>query len=216
MRNNKFKKILYFLISWLLTSCYSDVINSFEQFSFQIPFYFYVNYLDKSIPDTSKIFANLTNYSEFEKNRQRIASSEIVQFNYWIDSLVFSNNVAFNPNVDSLIIENVRFVLIFAKPKVGKINPKDSTDFEEDTTLPRFVLGEFHNLDVRDFYRKPHHIKIISNEISQVLTEVVRSRPYFYLESEYGKVLGQTTDKKYFALVNVRFDVVIRFTISAF
>jgi hypothetical protein len=156
----------------------------------------------------------LNNYDEFLKHRDELASAEIVQFNYWVDSLVFSNNVAFDPERDSLIIENVRFVLIFARPKSGIVNPKDSSDFEEDTTLPRFVLGEFYNLVIRDFYRQPHHIKIISNEISQVLTEVVRSRPYFYLSSEYGKVLGQTTAKKYFSLVNVRIDIVIRFTIS--
>jgi hypothetical protein len=156
----------------------------------------------------------LNNYDEFLKHRDELASAEIVQFNFWVDSLVFSNNIAFDPERDSLIIENVRFVLIFARPKSGIVNPKDSSDFEEDTTLPRFVLGEFYNLDIRDFYRQPHHIKIISNEISQVLTEVVRSRPYFYLSSEYGKVLGQTTAKKYFSLVNVRIDIVIRFTIS--
>lgn len=208
----KFAVIIF--ISFALTSCYTDVINSFQNFRFQIPFYFYLNYIDKSIPDTSRIFVNLNNYDEFLKHRDELASAEIVQFNYWVDSLVFSNNVAFDPERDSLIIENVRFVLIFARPKSGIVNPKDSSDFEEDTTLPRFVLGEFYNLDIRDFYRQPHHIKIISNEISQVLTEVVRSRPYFYLSSEYGKVLGQTTAKKYFSLVNVRIDIVIRFTIS--
>jgi len=208
----KFAVIIF--ISFALTSCYTDVINSFQNFRFQIPFYFYLNYIDKSIPDTSRIFVNLNNYDEFLKHRDELASAEIVQFNYWVDSLVFSNNVAFDPERDSLIIENVRFVLIFARPKSGIVNPKDSSDFEEDKTLPRFVLGEFYNLDIRDFYRQPHHIKIISNEISQVLTEVVRSRPYFYLSSEYGKVLGQTTAKKYFSLVNVRIDIVIRFTIS--
>jgi len=214
MKISRTKFAVVVFMSLLLTSCYTDVINSFQNFRFQIPFYFYLNYIDKSIPDTSRIFVNLNNYDEFLKHRDELASAEIVQFNYWVDSLVFSNNVAFDPERDSLIIENVRFVLIFARPKSGIVNPKDSSDFEEDTTLPRFVLGEFYNLDIRDFYRQPHHIKIISNEISQVLTEVVRSRPYFYLSSEYGKVLGQTTSKKYFSLVNVRIDIVIRFTIS--
>jgi len=214
MKISRKKFAVVVFMSLLLTSCYTDVINSFQNFRFQIPFYFYLNYIDKSIPDTSRIFVNLNNYDEFLKHRDELASAEIVQFNYWVDSLVFSNNVAFDPERDSLIIENVRFVLIFARPKSGIVNPKDSSDFEEDTTLPRFVLGEFYNLDIRDFYRQPHHIKIISNEISQVLTEVVRSRPYFYLSSEYGKVLGQTTAKKYFSLVNVRIDIVIRFTIS--
>ena len=214
MKISRKKFAVVVFMSLLLTSCYTDVINSFQNFRFQIPFYFYLNYIDKSIPDTSRIFVNLNNYDEFLKHRDELASAEIVQFNYWVDSLVFSNNVAFDPERDSLIIENVRFVLIFARPKSGIVNPKDSSDFEEDTTLPRFVLGEFYNLDIRDFYRQPHHIKIISNEISQVLTEVVRSRPYFYLSSEYGKVLGQSTAKKYFSLVNVRIDIVIRFTIS--
>ena len=214
MKISRTKFAVVVFMSLLLTSCYTDVINSFQNFRFQIPFYFYLNYIDKSIPDTSRIFVNLNNYDEFLKHRDELTSAEIVQFNYWVDSLVFSNNVAFDPERDSLIIENVRFVLIFARPKSGIVNPKDSSDFEEDTTLPRFVLGEFYNLDIRDFYRQPHHIKIISNEISQVLTEVVRSRPYFYLSSEYGKVLGQTTAKKYFSLVNVRIDIVIRFTIS--
>ena len=214
MKISRTKFAVIIFISFALTSCYTDVINSFQNFRFQIPFYFYLNYIDKSIPDTSRIFVNLNNYDEFLKHRDELASAEIVQFNYWVDSLVFSNNVAFDPERDSLIIENVRFVLIFARPKSGIVNPKDSSDFEEDTTLPRFVLGEFYNLDIRDFYRQPHHIKIISNEISQVLTEVVRSRPYFYLSSEYGKVLGQSTAKKYFSLVNVRIDIVIRFTIS--
>jgi hypothetical protein len=156
----------------------------------------------------------LNEYEEFTKNKSRLEKAEIVQFNYWVDSLVYGNNKPFIPKKDTLVIENVRFYLVFAKPKPNITNPKDTNDFEPDTTLPTFLLGEFNEVDVTDFYRKPHHIYVISTEISQVLTEVVRSRPYFYLISEYGKVRGQTTPKKYFSLIFVRFDVVIRFTVS--
>lgn len=198
----------------ILCACSTDFIDSVQNFRFQIPFYFYVNYFDKSIPDTSMVFANLNNYEEFTKNKSRLEKAEIVQFNYWIDSLVYGNGKPFDPKADTLVIENVRFLLVFAKPKPGIINPKDTSNFEPDTTLPTFLLGEFYNVDVSDFYRKPHHIYLISTEISQVLTEVVRNRPYFYLFSEYGKVKGQTTPKKYFSLIFVRFDIVIRFTVS--
>ncbi|MCX7908760.1 MAG: hypothetical protein N2560_04495 [Ignavibacteria bacterium] len=202
------------LIVLLFVSCNTDFIGSVQNFRFQIPFYFYVNYYDKSIPDTSRIFANLNEYEEFTKNKSRLEQAEIVQFNYWIDSLVFGNNQPFDPNKDTLIIENVKFLLVFAKPKANVVNPRDTNDFEPDTSLPTFLLGEFNQVDVSDFYRKPHHIYVISTEISQVLTEVVRNRPYFYLISEYGKVIGQTSPKKYFSLIFVRFDVVIRFTLS--
>lgn len=173
-----------------------------------------MNYIDKFIPDTSRVFANLNDYEEFRKNKGRLDGAEIVQFNYWIDSLVYANKVPFDPLRDTLVIENVRFYLVFARPKMGVTNPRDSSDFEPDSTLPTFLLGEFKNVNVADFYRTPYHIYIVSTEISQVLTEVVRNRPYFYLISEYGRVKGQATPKKYFSLINVRFDVVIRFVVS--
>lgn len=198
----------------VLNSCFTDVADSIQNFRFQLPLYFYMNYVDKSIPDTSRVFANLNEYEEFRKNKERLDGAEIVQFNYWIDSLVYANKVPFDPSKDTLVIENVRFYLVFARPKMGIANPRDSLDFEPDSTLPTFLLGEFKNIDVADFYRKPHHIYVVSTEISQVLTEVIRNRPYFYLISEYGKVKGQTTPKKYFSLINVRFDVVIRFVVS--
>ncbi|MEJ5287098.1 MAG: hypothetical protein CH6_1127 [Candidatus Kapaibacterium sp.] len=207
---------IYFVLLFVLflKACDTDFIGSIQNFRFQIPFYFYVNYFDKSIPDTSQVFANLNEYEEFTKNKSRLEKAEIVQFNYWIDSLVYGNNQPFDPKKDTLVIENVRFFLVFAKPKPNIPNPRDTSDFEPDTTLPTFLLGEFKEVNVSDFYRKPNHIYVISTEISQVLTEVVRNRPYFYLVSEYGKVRGQTTPKKYFSLIFVRFDVVIRFTVS--
>ncbi len=211
---NKICLLLYLSLAIVLSSCFTEVVQNIQNFRFQIPLYFYVNYVDKSIPDTSRIFANLNDYDEFRKNKNRLDGAEIVQFNYWIDSLVYANNVPFEPSKDTLVIENVRFYLVFARPKTGIINPQDSSDFEPDSTLPIFLLGEFKDVDVAEFYRKPYHIYIVSTEISQVLTEVVRNRPYFYLISEYGKVKGQTTPKKYFSLINVRFDVVIRFVVS--
>ncbi len=213
MLMNKLIKVLLFSF-YLLISCSTDFINSVQNFRFQIPFYFYVNYFDKSIPDTSRIFANLNEYKEFTKNKSRLEKAEIIQFNYWIDSLVFGNNQPFDPQKDTLVIENVKFTLVFARPKAGVSNPRDTSDFEPDTSLPSFLLGKFLHVDVSDFYRKPHHIYLINTEISQVLTEVVKHRPYFYLMSEYGKVRGQTTAKKYFSLIFVRFDVVIRFTVT--
>lgn len=213
MRNNQ-HFFICILTCLLLLSCSTDFLGSLENFRFQIPFYFYVNYYDKSIPDTSRIFVNLNEYEEFTKNKSKLEKAEIVQFNYWIDSLNYGNNQPFNIKRDTLIIEHVRFYLVFAKPKSGVANPRDTNDFEPDTNLPTFLLGEFNDVNVSDFYRKPHHIYVISSEISQVLTEVVRNQPYFYLISEYGKVRGQTTPKKFFSLIFVRFDVVIRFTIS--
>lgn len=197
-----------------LIGCYSEFIDSFDEFRFQIPMYFYSNYYDKSIPDTSRQFVNLNDYEEFVKNRSKLTSAEIVQFNYWIDSLVFADGKPFNPKLDSLVIENVRIYLVFARPKAGIFNPLDSNDFEPDTTLPKFILGEFKDINVQDYYRKPHHIFTVSSEISQVLTEVVRNKPYFYLISEYGKVVGDPNPKKYFKLIFVRFDVVVRFVVS--
>lgn len=204
-------KLLLFLTFW---GCYSELIESVGDFRFQIPLYFYVNYYDKSIPDTSRQFANLNNYDEFVKNQAKLSGADIVQFNYWIDSLVFSNGKPFDPNTDSMVIENVKIFLVFAKPKTGISNPVDSNDFEPDTTLPKFILGEFKNISVADYYRKPHHIFTVSTEISQVLTEVVRNRPYFYLISEYGRVAGDIRPKKYFKLIFVRFDIVIRFIVD--
>lgn len=197
-----------------LFGCYSEFIESVDEFRFQIPMYFYVNYYDKSIPDTSQQFANLNNYEEFVKNRSKLTGAEIVQFNYWIDSLVFANGKPFNPEIDSLVIENVKIFLVFAKPKIGISNPLDSNDFEPDTTLPKFILGEFKDINVKDYYRKPHHIFSVSTDISQVLTEAVRNKPYFYLISEYGKVVGYPNPKKYFKLIFVRFDIVVRLVVS--
>ena len=209
--------ILILLSALMLDGCYTSTVDSLSSFKFQLPLIFYSNYKNKAVPDTSIDFVNLTKYDEYNKNKDKIFKAEILSFNYWIDSLVMDNSTPFDPKVDDVQFEYVSFSLHFAKLKTNPPKPYDINNvvnWEDDPLSPEYVLGEFTNVSVRDFYRDPSHILDVNDEVAQVLSSAVKYKPQFFIKSTYSKTKGQTSPKRTFPLVNARFDMIIRFQVN--
>ena len=66
------KKILIVLLAIAsglgLWGCYTNTIDSLSTFRFQLPIYFYQNWVDRAAPDTSWDFTNLNDYPEYRRN----------------------------------------------------------------------------------------------------------------------------------------------------
>ncbi len=215
------KKILiYILLSLpviLMFSCYTDTVDNFSSFSFQIPVKFYTEYLDRTCPRISEDFSNLYEYKEYTDNRDKIVKAELLQFNYWIDSLIYEDGTPFDPKKDDLEFEYVKYSLQFAKPiKPWNEQSTDSTDFMKDPDYPSYVIGEFKNVQIRDYYRTAQYIIQVPDEVAKVISETLKDKPYYYIVTEYSGVKG--TDGNYyekkFKLIKARFDVVIRFEVK--
>lgn len=206
--------ILLILASIAFAGCYSDTVNSFETFTFQFPVAFTADYINRSVPRTTVDFSNLYKYDEFNKNKSKISKAQIIQMNYWIDSLVLDDGSAFDPAVNDLEFGFVRYTLKFARPKYGNEYSLDSIDFEPDPSKPDFELGSFDNVKVSEFYRNPKHILSVPEDKALVISELLKEKPYFYIVTEYSAIKGQAQPEIFFPLIRSRFDVMIRFEVK--
>lgn len=209
------KNLFYIMVlSVMLGGCYSDTVDSFSTFTFQFPVNLNSTYLDRDVPDISKDFSNLYKYDEYYENRDKINKAYAIQFNYWMDSLVLPGDIPFDPEVHDTEFEFVRYKLIFARPKDGNIFSEDSSNFEPDPTIEAFELGTFYNVKVKDFYRNPSHILDVPDVVSAKISEYLRTKPFFFVVSEYSKLKGQGTDPYEFPFMKTRFDIIIRFEVK--
>lgn len=207
------KKILLLLPLLLLGGCYQDTINSFSTFAFQLVANLNTIYFNRNAPSVSLDFSNLNKYDEYHENKDKITKAQLLQFNFWIDSLVLENNQPYDPKTDVIQFEHVSYSLVFARPISGNVTSEDPNDFEIDTTIQEYELGRFNNADVRDFYRKAHHIVDVPKELSDQIGQHLLSKPYFFIKTSYGKVNG--SDIKYhFPFLKANFDLVIRFKVD--
>lgn len=205
---------LFALTMW---GCYTSTIDALSTFKFQLPINFYSNWINKAAPDTSWDFNNLLKYDEYKDNQDKIKKSEILSFNYWIDSLIFDNGEVFKPGVHQLEFEFIKFYLVFARLKANPpnpFNPLDESNYEFDPDSPEYLLGEFTNVNATAYYRSPEHILEVPEDVAEVIAVAVKEKPQFFIKSIYSKTKGQTEPKRYFNLINARFDMVIRFEVS--
>lgn len=207
------KKLAILLVFIMLSGCYQNTVDSFSSFNFQMIVKLNTKYLNRSVPSQSLDFSNLNKYEDYHKNKERIKKSQLLQFNYWIDSLVLENNKPYDPNTDLLQLDYIIYTLVFARPIAGNVNSENPNDFEPDPTIPEYELGRFTNVNIRDYYRKAHQIKEISKEISDQISEHILRNPYFYIKTTYGNVAG-SLDKYHFPLIYANFDLNIRFTVD--
>ncbi|HRS02271.1 MAG TPA: hypothetical protein P5545_06955 [Bacteroidota bacterium] len=215
---NFLKKILIFsFLSVLLASCYTQTIDDFSQFTVQIPIYFYDKSTDRKVPDVGINFSNLYQYDEYNSNKDRIDKAEVFQFSIWIDSLVLPGDPPkpFVPSVDEVIFDHVRYTIVFAKPKIpGNDKSLNADDFEIDNTLQPFVLADFYNVSVTDYYKNPKHIYSIPQEEAIVISDLLKTRPYFFVLAEYSKYQNQPSDTVVFPYSEYRGDLVVRLKIK--
>jgi hypothetical protein len=157
----------------------------------------------------------------------------ILQFNYWIDSLVYKdkngNTFTFDPNNPALPeveFEFIRFYLHFAKPKaewlgmdISDEETWDSSRYEFDYTAGSgpYLLGEFRDVNIKPYYRRADHIIQVKDDVAKIISDAINNRPVFYIITEYSPLKDQnvqTEPKRYFPFVAARYDMIIRFEIE--
>ncbi|MDT3739010.1 MAG: hypothetical protein RO257_05855 [Candidatus Kapabacteria bacterium] len=208
------KKIIIIILAVIVNGCYTDTINKLETFSIQLPIFFDGPFVDRSAPDTSIDFSNLYQYPEYEQNRSRISKAEILQLNYRIDSLVFGDGTVYDPKSDSLEFEFIRYSFHFAKPIAGNEYSTNPADFIPDPDQPKIILGEFKDVKISDYYREAKQIIVVPESSAKIISEGLKTRPYFFAYTEYSKVKGQTTDEFVFKLIKAKFDVFLRLEVK--
>ena len=206
--------IIFAIIAAVLSSCITDTVDSMSKFTVQIPIFYETEYIKRMYPDVSIEFTNLNKYAEYKENKDKIEKAEVFQFNYRIDSIVLPNDEVYNPDIHDLRFEYIRYKIIFAKPKTTDEDSQDSSKFEIDTSIEPVVLGEFRNVDIKDFYRQSKNVKTIGEKETQAISDIIKGKPYFYISTEYSNRLGGYPAKELFPYVNAKFDVVVRLGIK--
>ncbi len=205
-------KKIYLLISLcavIMSSCITDTVDDFSQFTIQLPIFFTSEYPNRAAPDSSVDFSNLFEYPEYKNNREKIEKSEIYQFNYRIDSLVLQNNQIYNPEIDNLVFDYIKFKIVFAKPKYSEYSTNPN-DFTIDKSKGEYILGEFVDVDVKNFFKQSKNIKGVDDSVSATISDILKENPYFFIITEYSKVKGSTVPKDIFPFIRSKFDLVVR------
>ncbi len=211
------KKILLVIAfaALYLTGCINDTVDSLSKLTVQVPIFFYSDYLNREAPDISTDFTNLYEYPEYIDNKDKIDKSEIYQFNYRVDSLIMQNGIPYHPTKFSLKFDYIKFSLVFAKPKSSayerSLNPNN---FTMDTEKGEFLLGEYKNVDIADYYKQSKNIIAVSDSVGKVVSEILKDKPYFFIKTEYSKVTGSTEEKDVFPLIKAKYDLVVRLGIK--
>jgi hypothetical protein len=217
--------IICIVICVILSGCYGSTIDALSSFTFQFPVNFHANYYHKAAPDTSKDYANLNKYKEYNDYKDKINKAQVLHLNYWIDSLKYvdektGDTITFDPitNTNDLLgFEFIKFSIVFAKylPDLLHPNYNDtvSTNWIPDYSLT-YSLGNFKDVKVKEYYRNPSHIEYVSENTALIISDLLKKQPSFFVISEYSKVNGQDSNKYYFPLINARFDIDIRFDVD--
>ncbi len=219
--------ILILIAGIVLSSCFTETVDTFSTINFQLVIPFHSSHKDRAAPDTSPDFTNLSKYKEYKDNVDRIKKAMILQFNYWIDSLVYidkgGKTVNYNPkdsNMPEIKFNHIRFYLRFADKKQFPVNTDefDPVNYEYSKTDPTmYLLGEFLNVDVKDYFRQAYHIIDVSDEVARVISDAIKNRPTFFIITEYSPMADQDMQiepKRYFPYIAARYDLVIKFEIS--
>jgi hypothetical protein len=189
-----FLTILIAISSLTVNSCVVDTVDSLSEFTFQIPVNFGADYLDRTSPDTSFDFSHLLKYDAYRENKDKISEALVYQLNYRIDSLVLEDGVPFGPGCNT--------------------NSTNPNEYIPDPDSPIYELGEFVNVSVREFYRRSDHILEVPGSTASVISETLKRKPYFYIITEYSKIVGQTEETVSFPFINSKFDVIIRLKVK--
>lgn len=207
------KKIyLLFVILIFSVSCYTDTIDELSSFKVQIPIYFHSESYQKASPDTSMDFSNLNEYASYRENKDRVKKAEVYQFNYWVDSLVLESGKVYDPATDEIIIDRLVFYLQFAEPITSDVNSTNPEDFMPDPISEKFVLGEYNNVNLTQYWRNPEHIIDVPEPVALKISETLKEKPYFYIYTEAGHVNG--AERTVFPYIKSRFDLVVRLDVE--
>ncbi len=197
----------------LMSGCYTEVVDNLSTFSIQVPILFDTPFENRSVPDTSIDFTNLHKYPEYTEYKDRVQKAEILQLNYRIDSLIYGDGSVFNNLDDDLEFEYIRYSFQFANPLSFPTSPNKG-DFVPDPNSPKILLGEFKNVKIKDYFRTAKHIIEVPEASAKAISDGLKSKPYFYVYTEYSRIKGQTEDEFPFDLIKAKFDVILRLEIK--
>ncbi len=182
-----------FMLPLLFSGCYSDTMDTLSNYTIQIPLNFTPKWRDRQAPDTSIDYTNLNNYKEYQDNKNKIKSSRLHQFAYWIDSIQVGQG---DPLPEQVEFEFVRYWLFYYEGGVSK----------------KYLLGEFKNVKVKDYYRIPHIIPV-PDEVAVLAENITKKNPPdFYTIAEYGKITSGGSGR--FPYIDSRFDLVIQLKVG--
>ncbi len=183
-------------------------VDNLETFSFQYTVHFEDEKINDSIPASFKDTTDLNDYAEYRDNKEKIVKSEILHFNFWVESLVYEKydfDIEFDPEYNkgekSLIFDYVRFYITFDHEKY-------------------YELATFENVNVLDYYRTPFHINEINAKTRKEIIEKLKNNPIFYTKSEFGKLNIENTDiaqkQEYIKVPYFKYktDLVLRFEVD--
>ncbi len=230
------------LSSQFFGGCYTETIDKLSTFEFRLPIFFRSTHFDKASPDTSRDFVNMLEYKEYRDNKDRILKAVIKEFNYRIRHVKITGDTIppvmknfsadsianwdpqqelyFEPGDDpndTLGFEYIKFFLRFAELRPGYTdrNDLDSAHWRFDQLdTNKYLLGEYRNVRVNDYFRKSHHIIKVDSEIAAIISEAVRNKPAFWIITEYSKAFGQTEEKRKFPFVAADYDMFIKFQVE--
>ncbi|PKL80619.1 MAG: hypothetical protein CVV25_03720 [Ignavibacteriae bacterium HGW-Ignavibacteriae-4] len=148
---------------------------------------------DKMVPDSSIDLTDLNDYETYRDNKEDIEDAQILHFNYRIDEIKTENNM----DIDSIVFESVNFYMILTTANGDRIPGQ------------RYKLGEFKNLHVSDYYKTAKHIIEVPSELGNLISEQIKSTPYFVFVTEYSGLVGENVDNR-FDYIKSHMDMVLR------
>lgn len=205
----------------VVAGCYTDVVDNFKTWSFQIIVEFDPEYVGRNFPCDKLEFNNLNEFDEYKSNHEKIKSAEIVQFNYWIDSLEIFNGHQFNKITDTIVFDYVRYSLVFAKLKSGYTDATslDSTHYEPDLSKEEFELAQYplngeDGVNASTYWRDPSHIVLFSEERAKVISNLLKNTPSYYIRTQYGNCVYNGATINTIKYIKARFDLALRVTVE--
>lgn len=192
------KKFNYILLTLLtivtlfaVQSC--DVANVAD-IALQLTIDFDPSFDNRAVPDSSVEVVNLEDYPEYNDNRDQIEDAEILHFNYSINEIKTSDNLP----IDSIEFERIAFYLI-----------PTFTDGGARVPGQRYLLGEFTDVKISDYYKTAKHIIEVGDDVGELISEQIKETPYFIFVTEYSEMKGENRSN-YFDYIDAHVDMVIR------
>ena len=192
------KKVKYILLALLSTitlfTIQSCDVADVADVALQLTINFDPVFDDRAVPDSSVEVVNLEDYPEYKDNRDDIEDAEILHFNYSINDIKTSDNLP----IDSIEFDRIAFYLIPTFTDGGARIPGQ-----------RYLLGEFKDVEIADYYKTAKHIIEVSDEVGELISEQIKETPYFVFVTEYSSLKGENRDN-YFDYIDAHVDMVVR------
>lgn len=195
MKKRRNKIFLIPILAMVFMGINSCDVENVTDIYVQYPMFFYFNFEEETAPGSSVDYTDLNDYEEYRDNKDNLEKAEILHFNYWIEDISYPTDEF---DFENLIFDFVRFEIEFLA--FGEIPVPGE----------KYLLNEYTNVKVADYYRTAQHIHTLGDDIIETLSIALQKYPRFRIISTYSKVQG--VDEFYFDYIRGRVDATIRLT----